>query len=180
MGIEEDKHPLERFRYCPVCGSHLFIVNDFKSKHCTNCGFEFYLNTAAAVVCILFDQNDKLLITKRAFEPQKGMLDLPGGFVDMNESLEDSVKREMMEETGIVVKPQQWLFSQPNKYIYSGMDIFTEDSFFLCSAESLDNLHPTDDVSEIFWVSLDNLYPEQFGLTSIRQALPQIVKLFKK
>ena len=36
------KHPLEKFKYCPVCGSAQFVVNNFKSKKCEDCGFIYY------------------------------------------------------------------------------------------------------------------------------------------
>ena len=35
------KHPLDKFRYCPVCGSERFEVNNVKSKKCQACGFTY-------------------------------------------------------------------------------------------------------------------------------------------
>ena len=54
-----------------------------------------------AVVFGLFGGNARLLLIKRGTEPFKGMWSLPGGFIEMDEELEDSVARELAEETGL-------------------------------------------------------------------------------
>ena len=41
-------HPLEKFEYCPLCGSHHFEANGATSKKCENCGFEYFMNPSAA------------------------------------------------------------------------------------------------------------------------------------
>ena len=80
-------HPLAKFLFCPCCGSAHFEVNDFKSKRCTDCGFTFYHNSAAATVAVILNSRNELLVTRRAFNPAAGTLDLPGGFVDAGELL---------------------------------------------------------------------------------------------
>ena len=47
------KHPLDKFRYCPVCGSERFEVNNVKSKKCQACGFTYYMNPSAATVAVI-------------------------------------------------------------------------------------------------------------------------------
>ncbi len=54
-----------------------------------------------AVVFGLFGGNARLLLIKRGAEPFKGMWSLPGGFIEMDEELEDAVARELAEETGL-------------------------------------------------------------------------------
>ena len=78
-------HPLELFRYCPVCGSQHFVINNFKSKKCEDCGFTYYANPCAATAAFILNDRNELLVVRRAKEPAKGTLDLPGGFVDMYE-----------------------------------------------------------------------------------------------
>ena len=45
--LMERVHPLEKFRFCPVCGSEHFEVNSEKSKRCGHCGFEYFFNYSA-------------------------------------------------------------------------------------------------------------------------------------
>ena len=88
-------HPLEKFKYCPACGSKHFDVHDEKSKKCSNCGFEYYINPSAATAAFILNDKNELLVLTRKKEPAKGTLDLPGGFADIGESGEEGIKREV-------------------------------------------------------------------------------------
>ena len=125
-------HPLEIFRYCPKCGSELFEEHNAKSKHCSSCGFTYYQNPCSATAAFILNSKGELLVVRRGKEPAKDTLDLPGGFVDNNESGEQGIIREIKEETGLDIKEVEYLFSIPNIYRYSGMDIHTLDMFYLC------------------------------------------------
>ena len=50
------EHPLEKFAYCPVCGSKHFVVNNFKSKKCGDCGFTYYANPCSATAAFILRQ----------------------------------------------------------------------------------------------------------------------------
>lgn len=113
-------HPLELFKYCPKCGSSHFIVHNAKSKHCEDCGFTYYFNPSAATVAFIVNRKGELLVCRRAKEPAKDTLDLPGGFIDMFETGEEGVAREVREETGLTVTEAVYQFSLPNTYLYSG------------------------------------------------------------
>lgn len=63
--------------------------------------------TVDAVVFAFFAGHAKLLLINRAKEPFKGKWALPGGFVDIDEELEDAIERELAEETGLVDVPLQ-------------------------------------------------------------------------
>ena len=76
-------HPLRLFEYCPRCGSHRFQENDASSKRCEDCGFLYYLNPKASVAAFVMDRQSRILVCRRAFDPSKGMLYLPGGFTDV-------------------------------------------------------------------------------------------------
>ena len=53
------------------------------------------------VDCVVFDRAGRLLLIKRANPPYKDKYALPGGFVDVGETVEAAVLRELMEETGV-------------------------------------------------------------------------------
>ncbi|MDO4159387.1 MAG: NUDIX domain-containing protein [Prevotellaceae bacterium] len=171
---------LDKFKYCPVCGSSHFDKNSVKSKKCTNCSFEYFMNPAAAVVAFITNSKGELLIERRKNEPAKGTLDLPGGFADTLETAEESVVREVKEETGLVVSSVKYLFSLPNIYRYSGLDVQTLDMFYECTVEDSTQLQAGDDASECMWVDLKDIHTEQFGLRSVRQGLYDYLKARQK
>lgn len=164
------RHPLERFRFCPVCGSVHFEINSDKSRKCKDCGFEYFMNSATSTVAIIEDGLGHVLVCRRAKEPAKGTLDLPGGFCDCMESAERGVAREVMEETGLKVTEVRYLFSLPNAYPYSGINIFTTDLFFLCRVDQ-GNPKAMDDAAELKWISWKELNPDDFGLSSISKGV---------
>ena len=127
------EHPLSQFRYCPKCGSEHFDIHNEKSKQCKDCGFVYYFNPSSASVALILNKQNELLVCRRAKEPAKGTLDLPGGFIDMAETGEEGVAREVKEETGMTVTQAEYLFSLPNIYIYSGFPVHTLDMFFRCT-----------------------------------------------
>ena len=164
-------HPLNAFTYCPKCGSQSFSVNDFRSKKCQSCGFTFYLNAASSVVAVIMNDNDEIIVTRRAFEPQKNTLDLPGGFVEFDESAEDALRREVHEELGIEIKNIEYLFSIPNVYPFGGLDVHTLDLVFLCKQDGDSCIKPDDDVANAKYMKLSELEDSDFGLNSIRIAV---------
>ncbi|MGI6231753.1 MAG: NUDIX domain-containing protein [Prevotella sp.] len=173
-------HPLEKFKYCPVCGSRHFEENSKKSKRCENCGFEYFLNPSASNVAFILNEKNELLVLRRSREPAKGMLDLPGGFADIGETAEQGVIREVREETGLNVTRATYLFSYPNVYLYSGFNVRTLDSFFRCEVESTENVKASDDAADFRWVPLTDIHFEQFGLRSVRQGLYDFVERIRK
>lgn len=172
-------HPLDKFKFCPVCGSAHWVENNFKSKRCDDCGFVYYANPASATAAFIINERNELLVVRRAKEPALGTLDLPGGFVDMGENIEQGMRREIEEETGLKVDQIEYLFSTPNEYLFSGMLIHTIDSDYLVRVKS--DVHPigADDAADAHWIPLDEVNPEEFGLLSIRRAVERYLASFK-
>lgn len=165
------RHPLSQFLYCPSCGAKAFEETNEKAKKCAACGFVYYFNPSAAVACFIQDNEGRLLVVRRGKEPAKGTLDLPGGFSDLFETAEETVRREVKEETNLSVSSVNYLFSLPNIYLYSGFEVHTIDLFFLCEVASFDTAIAGDDASEIVILRKDQLNPEEFGLSSIKKAI---------
>ena len=170
-------HPLDIFRYCPKCGSDQFEEHNEKSKHCSKCGFTYYQNPSSATAAFILNSKGELLVVRRGKEPAKGTLDLPSGFVDNNESGEQGIIREIKEETGLDIKEVKYLFSIPNIYRYSGMDIHTLDMFYLCHADEGAEIHAADAAAACSSIPLREVSVERFGLHSIREGVHRFLLL---
>lgn len=171
------QHILDLFQYCPKCGKRTFKPVNDKAKRCLDCGYTYYINPSAAVaVFIRNPEGNALLVATRAKEPAKGTYDLPGGFTDLNETVEEAVVREVFEETNLHVSKLNYLFSIPNSYEYSGLIVPTMDLFFEVEVDNLTDLTAADDVAECEFIDLDKLDPVKFGLKSVSEAVSQYIK----
>jgi len=164
-------HPLEKFLFCPVCGSNRFNIHNFKSKQCEACGFTYYANPCSATVAFIRNDKGELLVATRGKEPAKGTFDLPGGFVDMEETVEDAMRREIMEETGLTACEMTYRFSIPNHYLYSDMLIHTLDMFYEVQVNDDKQPMANDDVAKLQWMPLEKVNPKDFGLKSVSQGV---------
>ena len=169
-------HPLDHFHYCPVCGSSRWVENNFKSKRCEDCGFTYYANPCAATAAFILNSRNELLVVRRAKEPAKGTLDLVGGFVDMYETIEEGMCREIKEETGLEVTAVTYLFSSPNQYLYSGMYIHTLDADFIVRVPDDVKPQAADDAADCLWIPVSEVNPADFGLLSIRRAVERFLE----
>lgn len=173
-------HLLYKFRYCPSCGSPRFEENDSRSKRCADCGFTYYHNASAATAAFIINGRGELLVARRARDPEKGTLDIPGGFVDPGESITDGMLREIKEETGGDGEIVRFLFSIPNQYEYSGFMVHTSDAFFEARLSDDNAIKASDDCSELMWTALKDVRPELFGLRSVRQAVERYLAMTKE
>ena len=168
-------HPLHIFSHCPRCGSNHFTNHDERSRRCEDCGFVYYLNASGATAAIIENSHGEWLVIRRANAPAAGTLDLPGGFIDMGETAEEGVAREVREETGLEVTSVHYLWSIPNRYEYSGMSIPTVDLFFHCAVADDSCVIAADDAAECMWVKAEELRPGDFGLHSISEGVRRML-----
>ena len=163
------------FRHCPSC-AHLSACTSPREFRCADCGFRYFHNVAAAVAAFIV-HGQHVLLTRRAHAPAAGTLDLPGGFVDPHESLEQALARELDEELGLAIAPGEarYVFSQPNLYPFAGITYATSDSFFRIDCATRPALLARDDVAEVMWVRFDALDATAIGLDSARAAVVRFV-----
>lgn len=169
-------HPHSVYKYCPKCGSNQFYPQKDNSLKCEDCNFRFYYNAASSVAAIIMDEEGRLLLTRRALDPFKGTLDLPGGFVGEDESSEDALRREVQEELGADVMEYRYIRSYPNRYLYDGVTVFTNDAAFVCTLKSYSNLKAADDVSSFVWLYPEEVKLEEIGISSIRRIVKEYLE----
>lgn len=88
--------------HCSYCG-HPFAEGLAWPRTCAPCGNVSYVNPLPVGV-VLLPVGEGLLTVRRAIEPARGQLALPGGFLDVHETWQEGCARELREETGIVIE----------------------------------------------------------------------------
>jgi len=73
-------------------------------------GGEYPAGPQPAVGVIVF-RDDKVLLVKRADPPGQGLWAIPGGRVNLGETLKETAKREVREETGIIISPKEPIYT---------------------------------------------------------------------
>ncbi len=174
MHSTQIKELADTFEFCPKCGSSPLQKGGGNSVKCHNCGFHYYFNASCAMICVI-THHGKLLVVERGTEPAKGTLDLPGGFIDAGETLEEATRREVHEELNLEIDSMRYLFSVTNKYPWSGFYVHTTDMVMEVTVKDILPITAADDVARFFWVEPEDLIPELFGLTSVQTVIKQIL-----
>jgi len=147
-------------RYCPKCGAAALRAVGQKLLRCGACGFELYLNPAAAVAGIVRDEQGRILVLVRGEDPGRGQWDLPGGFVDPGDTAEEALRREVREEIGLEVQVLRYLCSYPNLYDYMGVRYRTLDLGYVCAVAEAAEAKPREGEIE----AILRLRPEEIDL----------------
>lgn len=171
----EELSGLTGFRFCPGCGSESLQADSAKSWRCSACGFRYFHNVAVAVALLLRVGGD-LLFARRARDPGAGLLDFPGGFVDPDETLEQAMVRELVEELGLEVEPAalRYAFSGCNRYPFANVTYLTSDVFFLLELPERPPLRCADDVAEAQWHPLAKIPWEQLAFPTVARAVERL------
>ncbi len=117
--------------------------------------------TADIVIFTIKEDDLKILLVERGIEPFKGEWALPGGFVRIDESLEQAAKRELEEETGVkdVYLEQLFSFGDPKRDPRGR--VITIAYMALINSEDI-KLKATTDVSDAKWFSIKKIPPLAF------------------
>jgi len=90
-------------RFCPSCKTKLLPrkIEGIKRQSCPKCGWVHYANPLPSAVAFVYKDESDILLIKRGVEPGRGKWALPSGFVEADELPEETVLRELKEETGV-------------------------------------------------------------------------------
>ncbi|WP_158849323.1 NAD(+) diphosphatase [Saccharothrix deserti] len=134
-------------RFCAACGGPTESVKAGWTRVCAQCGREEYPRTDAAVICLVHDGADQVLLARGEGWPE-GRYSVLAGFVEAGESLEACVAREIVEEVGVEVSGIRYLGSQPWPFPRSLMVGFE------AVADPTDPLRLADgEIAQARWVS---------------------------
>jgi 8-oxo-dGTP diphosphatase len=145
---------LHGWRLCPRCGERL--TGDEQAMSCDSCGSRYYANSAPAAAAIVADDDGRVLLARRAYEPDAGKWDTPGGFLDEGEDPREAIRRELREETGLEVEPGRFLGAFVDTY-GDGPGAGSVLNLVWDAKVVSGEMEPADDVSELRWFAPDEL-----------------------
>ncbi len=168
-GMEAIRH----LAYCGRCGAAASGQPDIPGGpfRCAACGFTLFFNAAGAVAAIILQRDGRALFVRRANDPAKGKLGLPGGFVDPGENAEEALVREVREEVGLELRDVQYLNSHANRYLFAGVTYHTVDLFYTARADEPERAAPLDAVAAIQWLDPITVPLDDIAFDSMRAAL---------
>jgi ADP-ribose pyrophosphatase YjhB (NUDIX family) len=142
---------LDGWRFCPICGEAIEKVED--RAECPACGYVGYANAVPGAEAVCLDEQGRVLLGRRAFDPGKDLWDLPGGFLHEDELPVDGLVREVREETGLEIEPQEFLGFWLEPY---------DGRIVLClawTARATGKGRAADDLVELRWFAPGELPP---------------------
>ncbi len=143
-------------------------TEEAKAHHYDASKYERPSVTVDVVMMTLRQRDLQVLLVKRRSWPYEGMWAIPGGFVNINESLEDAANRELQEETSVqdVYLEQLYTFGDPNRDPRTR--VITVVYFALIDGQQL-SVKAADDAADVGWFSVYQLPPLAFDHEKIIQ-----------
>ncbi|MBY0293650.1 MAG: NAD(+) diphosphatase [Alphaproteobacteria bacterium] len=151
-----------RLQYCTKCGTELQSVFDATEKKCSLCNLSFYPKLSPAIMVLIQKDNEILLARSAHFKP--GVYSAIAGFIDIGETAELAVHREVKEEVGLEVSELEYFGSQSWPFPDSFMIAFKAK--YLRGEINIDG----NEIEDAQWFNLNNL-PDLPPVSSISRKL---------
>src|SRR5580765_6539778 len=153
MGVQDG------WRLCPRCGGALTRVED-GALGCGACGSRYYAHSMPTANAIVVDAEGRVLLGRRAREPEQGKWDVLGGFVHEGEDPEAALRRELQEETGLDVEPERFLGVWLDLYGEGEGAVSTLNLVWTVRVVG-GEMAAADDVAELAWFAPAELPPPE-------------------
>lgn len=147
-------------------------MQQFKNKQCPTC--HTYPNRGVSVDAVII-KNDQILLIQRGVEPNKEFWATPGGYVEWDESTQETVKREVKEETNLDVTSTKLVvvYSDPKRHPRQVINLVY--LVFVSNGE----IKHGDDAKDIKWFPLDAL-PAQMAFDHKQNIEDAKITLYEK
>ena len=137
--------------HCANCGAHTEVIDAGHVRQCPVCGLSHFPRSDPAIIVLVTDDQDRALLGRNEAWPE-GRYSTLAGFVEPGESLEAAVRREVLEETGVIVGPEiEYAGSQPWPLPSSLM------LGFFAKASNFDIEVDADEIAEAKWFTREDL-----------------------
>lgn len=152
----------DEINFCPRCGTKVAEAERFGRLRpvCPACGWVYFADPKVAVAALI-EQDQRVLLVRRANDPQRGLWTLPAGFVDAGEDPTEAARRECLEETGLDVHITGLLDVLYGQEHARGAHIV----IFYRAEVVAGQLHPNDDVDRAAFFTRETLPPLAFTTT---------------
>ena len=149
-------------RYCPYCGLKVIKKSISGEEHpaCPSCDW-IYFSDPKVAAAVLVKKNEKVLLTRRVYDPFSGRWSLPAGFINAGEDAVDAAIRECREETGLDVSITRL------KEVFTGREHdLGADITLIYDGEIVGGtLKAADDTDRAAFFAMDSLPPLAFRTT---------------
>lgn len=171
------------YQHCSACGSDSLDQQGDREFVCTDCGFRHFITSIPAACALILDSQNRLLVLRRAHAPGDGMLGLPGGVIEPDETGEEAAARETQEEAGINIPVSEfkYLASLPNRYLFQDYLWPTIDLFYTVRVQEFGELAlDPKEVSEALFQPLAEVQLEDFAFHSNAEAVRRLQERLAK
>ncbi len=144
-------------RFCGRCGAPLSGTASTGHLSCPSCGYVHYRNPLPAVT-VAAVEGGRVLLVERACSPGKGLHCLPGGFLELGETVSECARRELFEETGLSASSMALAGVETDLTDYGGIMLAVMRASGLSGTPV-----PGDDASAVGWFPLDSIPALAFG-----------------
>ena len=160
--------------YCKVCGGETDAKNE-RSWICRECKGLSFSNPCPGADVALFNDAGEVLLSERAEDPKKGYFNLPGGFVEAGETLEQGAYRELQEELQIDTNDYsdiQYVGSFFTKYAFSNQVYDVVGAVYAARILNPEKIVSQDDSKSVKFVPLEDLDDIMFS----SDTYPEIIR----
>jgi NAD+ diphosphatase len=168
-------NPISAYKHCLLCGG------DLKSEGsrlliCASCGHHHYINPYPCNAVIIENELGEILLVERKLDPKKGYWDLPGGFIEPDESFEESVKREIREELNVEIDIKNIVGIYSDNYLFQGVIIPTLGVLAAAQITS-GKLTPADDIASYKFFPKHVVLQQKIAFKSVEEGIKDYLKI---